>query len=296
MIENLQGIFESVNFKADTSIKLYLNDEAENYPPHWHPAMEIIMPLESIYTVDCGGHTFELQEGDILFIFPCNLHTLVAPPVGKRIIFQPDVSILHQIKEMEAIISLLSPVLLITPQSAPEIYSSVRSLLLSTTKEYSSDSPFSEAVIYSYLISMLVLIGRNYTDNVVNFDATPDKRQEYTEKFIVICDFISDHCTENLSLEEISEKAGFSKYHFSRLFKQFSGQTFYQYVSQKRIEHAQTLLSSRDMSITDVALESGFDSQSAFIRMFKLHKGMTPTQYRKMYVNGSTSPLRPIKH
>ena len=97
-----------------------------------------------------------------------------------------------------------------------------------------------------------------------------------------ITSYIDEHCTEDLTLESVADRAGFSKYHFSRLFKQFSGQTFYQYVSKKRIEQAELLLAREDMSITDVASASGFESLSAFIRMFKLIKGMTPTQYRKM--------------
>lgn len=290
MIEDLKGIFETVNFKQDTKVKLYVNDEAESYPPHWHSPMEIIMPLESIYTVECGGTTFTLQEGHIIFIFPCNMHTLTAPNKGKRIIFQPDVHILHHIKEVEAILSLMSPVMLITPETAPTIYDTIRLLLLEITEEYRNSSPLSEAVIYSKLLTMLVLMGRNYTENIVDFDVTPDKRQEYTEKFVTICDYISSHCTEELNLEQLSEMAGFSKFHFSRLFKQFSGQSFYQYVSQKRIEHAEILLASGEKSITDVAADSGFESMSAFIRMFKLQKGMTPTQFRKMYSRNSQSP------
>ena len=285
MIENLQGIFETVNFKADTRVKLYMNEDPDSYPPHWHSPMEIIMPLKNIYTVECGGKTYTLREGDIIFIFPCNLHTLTAPKSGLRIIFQPDVQILHQIKEVDGIMSLLSPVVLITPEGSPNIYEQVRDLLLEIADEYNGNAPLSEAVIYSKFLNMLVLMGRDYTDNLVDFEVTSYKKQEYTEKFITICDYISAHCTEDLNLDQLSELAGFSKYHFSRLFKQFSGQSFYSYVSQKRIEHAQMLLASGNKSITEVAIDSGFESMSAFIRMFKKQKGMTPTRFRKMHSN-----------
>ena len=285
MIENLQGIFETVNFKADTRVKLYMNEDPDSYPPHWHSPMEIIMPLKNIYTVECGGKTYTLREGDIIFIFPCNLHTLTAPKSGRRIIFQPDVQILHQIKEVDGIMSLLSPVVLITPEDSPNIYEKVRDLLLEIADEYNGNAPLSEAVIYSKFLNMLVLMGRDYTDNLVDFEVTSYKKQEYTEKFITICDYISAHCTEDLNLDQLSELAGFSKYHFSRLFKQFSGQSFYSYVSQKRIEHAQMLLASGNKSITEVAIDSGFESMSAFIRMFKKQKGMTPTRFRKMHSN-----------
>lgn len=282
MIENLQGIFETVNFKQNTKIRLYLNDEAEDYPPHWHAPMEIIMPTEGGYSVECAGQRFELEEGDIIFIFPCNLHTLYAPPKGSRIIFLPDINILHQIKELEGILSLMAPIRLVTPTNSPDIYARIKGYLLDIVNEYQGSNALAEAVIYSRLLSMLALMARNFAETSVRMDVAPDKRQEYTEKFVSICDYISSNCTEEMVLEDVAEKAGFSKFHFSRLFKQFSGQTFYQFVSQKRIEHAELLLISQEYSITDVALQSGFDSMSSFIRMFKLQKGVTPTQYRKM--------------
>lgn len=287
MIEKLDGIFETVNFKEHTKIRLYVNDEYENYPPHWHAPMEIIMPLEGPYTVDCAGHKFKLREGDIIFIFPCQLHTLTSTPVGKRIIFQPDVQILQQIKEINAIMSLMAPVQLVTQSNSPSTYGQISSLLLEIVDEYQSSAPLSETAIYARLLNILTIMGRNFTEaNVNQFDVTADKRQEYTEIFVNICDYISAHHSDNISLEQMAEKAGFSKYHFSRLFKQFSGQTFYQFLSQKRIEHAEMLLISNEYSITDVANESGFDSLSSFIRMFKLQKNMTPTEFRKMYVYG----------
>ncbi len=80
MIESLNGFFETVNYKQSTSIKLYDNNEYENYPPHWHTTMEIIMPTENIYTVECNNQTIVLREGDIILICPCCIHTLLAPP------------------------------------------------------------------------------------------------------------------------------------------------------------------------------------------------------------------------
>ncbi len=285
MIENLQGIFETVNFKEDTHLRLYMNDKVEDYPAHWHAPMEIIMPLESYYIVECANHRFELHEGDILIIFPCNLHTIYAPPSGRRIIFQPDVAPLRSLTELGATLSLMAPVRLITRSGAPDVYPEIRQLLLEIADEYQYSSFLSEAVIYSKLLQIFVLMGRYHTSNMSDFDVAADKRQEYTEKFLAICDYISVNCTENLSLDDMADLSGFSKFHFSRLFKQFSGQTFYQYLSRKRIEHAELLLAKQELTVTDVASDSGFESQSAFIRMFKQVKGMTPTQFRRMYVN-----------
>ena len=53
MIENLRGIQETVNFKPNTNIRLYINEDVEEYPAHWHAPLEIIMPLENTYQVSC---------------------------------------------------------------------------------------------------------------------------------------------------------------------------------------------------------------------------------------------------
>lgn len=283
MIENLKGIYETVNFKENTNLRLYDNDEYEDYPPHWHTPIEFIMPIENIYTAVCGDHTIILRENDIIIICPCCLHTLYAPEQGRRIIFQPDISVLRNIREIETVLSILSPVIVITPEEYPETHPQIRSLLLEIKEEYMKNTPLSEAAIYGKVLSILVLIGRNYTENTKRFDVKNNKQQEYTEKFMYICDYISAHCTENLTLDDISALAGFSKYHFTRLFKQFTNISFYKYLNQKRIAVAEKLLANPENTITDVALNSGFSSLSSFIRMFKIIKSCTPTEFRSMY-------------
>ncbi|RHC49363.1 AraC family transcriptional regulator [Hungatella hathewayi] len=106
---------------------------------------------------------------------------------------------------------------------------------------------------------------------------------KYAERFLYVCNYINEHCTEDLSLETIAGIAGFSKYHFTRLFKDFTHTSFYRYLNKKRISHAEQLLINPEYSVTEVALQSGFSSLSAFIRMFKQLKGCTPTEFKRMY-------------
>ena len=115
------------------------------------------------------------------------------------------------------------------------------------------------------------------------FDAGPQKQKEYLDRFLSICNYIDEHCTEDLSLDQVAKTAGFSKYHFTRLFKQFTNVSFYKYVNQKRIEKAAEMLTEPNISITNVALSCGFESLSSFIRMFKIVKGCSPTEFRNMY-------------
>ena len=142
MIENLNGIHETVNFKENTSFRLYENNEYENYPPHWHNSMEIIMPLENIYTIDCCNKKTVLREGDLIFIWPCCIHTLYAPENGKRIIFIVDINVIGQVKQMSAIQSLLSPLTVVTPEDYPDTHASIRDALLAIRDEYNKENLF----------------------------------------------------------------------------------------------------------------------------------------------------------
>lgn len=285
MIETLNGLFETVNYKENGSIKLYDNDKAEDYPAHWHTTLEMIMPIENGYKAECMDQTIELREGDIIVLFPGCIHTLYAPPKGRRIIFQPDTTPFRFLREFENIMTNMAPLIVITPEDYPELHPQVRDILLQIRDEYVADTPFSEIEIFSLMLKIIALIGRNYSrENQIIFeDADSYKQEEYIEKFIEICNYINDHCSEELTLDEIASRSGFSKFYFSRLFKQFTHVSFYKYVNQKRITKAELLLTEPRNSITDVALNCGFSSISSFIRMFKIIKGCTPTQFRNMY-------------
>jgi AraC-like DNA-binding protein len=285
MIETLNGIFETINYKPSTSIKLYDNDENENYPSHWHTSMEIIMPTENIYTVDCSDQLITLREGDIILISPGCVHTLYSPEKGRRIIFQPDINSFRFMKDIEALMTVISPLIVITPEDFPDIHGRVSELLIEIRDEYlNTSSSFSEVAIYSKALEAIALIGRSYADHAANREKNlPGKQEEYLEKFIEICDYIKEHCSENLSLETVADMSGFSKFYFSKLFKQFTNMSFYKYVNQKRIDKAAVLLIDPKNSVTEAALSCGFSSLSSFIRMFKIIKGCTPTEFRNMY-------------
>lgn len=283
MIEILNGIKETVVYKEMPGFLLHNNTDYEAYPEHWHTPIEIIMPVENSYDVSAMKEVFTLQEGDILFINSGVIHGMPCTIYGKRLILQMDFSLLHNVADMESTLSTIPQALLLTPDTAPAIHEQLKELMLEICREYSSDSILISASIYSKLIAMLVLIGREFAGQRNAFDMAYNKQKEHMEKFMTICNYIHEHCTENLSLDSVADLAGFSKYHFSRLFKNFTGLSFYKYLNKKRIEHAAELLVDPSLSITEVALQSGFTSLSAFIRMFKQIKDCTPTEFRNLY-------------
>ena len=283
MIHHLSGIHETADYRTDTQVCLYYNDENENYPPHWHTPFEVIMPVKNGYTAVVGEQHYELREGDILLICPGIVHELFAPESGERIIFQPSLSQI-QIRELDLLISLLRPVVLITPEEFPDFHPIAQRLMMEIKEEYFLCEPYYETAIYSRFMHILVDIGRLHgaLKHPVS-DASNSRQKDYLDKFLYITNYINEHFAENLSLEQVADLAGFSKYHFTRLFKQYTDTSFYKYLNQKRIDYAKTLLLDPDLPVIDVALQCGFSSLSAFLRMFKQLNKCTPTEFRNMY-------------
>ncbi len=95
-----------------------------------------------------------------------------------------------------------------------------------------------------------------------------------------VTDFIQAHLDQALSLEQLAQQAGLSPYHFSRLFRQTTGESPHQFVLGQRIECARQLLTQTDAPLAQVALQSGFASQSHLSSVFKRCLGLTPRAYR----------------
>ncbi|RBP36620.1 AraC-like DNA-binding protein [Roseimicrobium gellanilyticum] len=82
------------------------------------------------------------------------------------------------------------------------------------------------------------------------------------------------------SLEELAKTVGVSPFQLSRSFHQHHGVTIPGYVRRLRMNRAAELLSSTNLSVTEIALEVGYQSLSAFVRGFQREQGRVPTRYR----------------
>jgi AraC-like DNA-binding protein len=92
--------------------------------------------------------------------------------------------------------------------------------------------------------------------------------------------YIDAHYKEQLDLDNISDEAYFSKFHFIRTFKSIYGKTPHQYLTAVRIDAAKLLL-KEEAQVSAVCLELGFESISSFSGLFKRHTGLTPSEYRQ---------------
>ncbi len=93
--------------------------------------------------------------------------------------------------------------------------------------------------------------------------------------------FIIDHQTEELSLEQVAKSVNTSKFYFCKIFKKATGINFTDYLSRVRTERAKNLLLNPNLRVSEIAYEVGFQSLTHFNRVFKRILGRSPTDYRE---------------
>lgn len=93
-------------------------------------------------------------------------------------------------------------------------------------------------------------------------------------------DHIDRHYREDLDLDQLAAVAGVSKYHFARSFEIAYGETPIRYVTRRRVERAQDLLRSANLTVTEVCMAVGFASLGSFSSRFAQLVGEAPTAYR----------------
>ncbi|QAY68258.1 response regulator transcription factor [Paenibacillus protaetiae] len=99
-------------------------------------------------------------------------------------------------------------------------------------------------------------------------------------------DFIRGHFREELSLEQAAEHVHLNPYYFSKLFKQYIGESFIDFITRIRIEEAQALITEGRLSLKEISYSIGYKDPNYFSRVFKKVAGLSPSEYRsQQYLN-----------
>ena len=106
--------------------------------------------------------------------------------------------------------------------------------------------------------------------------------EDYIKRINTILQFIDENLDSELSLETVANVGFYSPFHFHRIFKAITNETLNSYITRKRIEKtASILLHQKNVSITELSLQYGFNSNSSFTRTFKKFYGLSPSEFRK---------------
>lgn len=158
-------------------------------------------------------------------------------------------------------------------------YEEMRNTFLCMKKEFADGNPKEWIVAEPAAQLLLSLLYQHYNEKK---EITESEAYSYASGSIQKAfSYINEHFAEKITLEDVAQASSLSRTYLSKYFKNMTGQTLFAYIQQTRIKYASYLLQTGEKSMTDIALESGFESVSYFNRIFKKYYGVTPGQLRK---------------
>lgn len=272
--------------------------EREGYriAPHWHFHIELIYMAHGVAKAVIGSDVYELREGDLLIVFPCEVHSVsVAAGVPSRhyvIGFDPE--LLRPMPSLAFQLGYMLPYAASLKERKQVVasFSTGREPMLPLIdelyEEYRTKPHGFELTVASGIYRMIVRLLREHAlSSLGEFGLSG--RTGTLEKFRDTLIFMNENAHMNLTASDAAKRGMMSYSRLASLFKETMHTTFSLYLMFLRIRRAEQLLLDSSVSITQIALDSGFHSPSYFIKQFKRAKSLSPLQYRKKMMTGLPS-------
>ena len=138
-----------------------------------------------------------------------------------------------------------------------------------------------DAYLESLCVAILAHLSRTYGELPDTFGAKVDGLASWRLRRVI--DYVAASLSGPISLTDLAGVAGLSRMHFAAQFRRSTGLRPHEYVQGRRIDHAQQLLASSDLSLIEIALSAGFANQAHFSRVFKRFAGTTPSAWRALH-------------
>lgn len=106
---------------------------------------------------------------------------------------------------------------------------------------------------------------------------------ETFRRMLLSREYLAENYSDPITLTEAAAHACFSPYHYQRLFTRAFGESPLEFLTRIRLEHAQTLLRSSDVTVSEICMEVGYSSLGSFSTLFARRFGCPPTEFRKVF-------------
>lgn len=265
-------------------------------PFHWHSHIEILYFTSGKARVYAGNHWINVSKGHLIIINAKEVHSVEAPggAANKHTVigFEPEFlqSAINSSLEMKYLLPFI--IESITNDRVINIDklkgNPVQLLIDEIQQEYKSKQYGFELAMKANICRLFLWILRYWHYNGVNIG---DDYHIYSSNMLrlnKILDHLNTHFREDLSGKEIAKMCYLSYRNFSRIFKSVTNKTFSGYIINLKLNEAEKLMLTTDLSISGIAAKSGFNDTSYFIKQFKRVKGVPPQQYRYLVLNRET--------
>ena len=231
-----------------------------------HKNIELLHFTGGSGSVLCGENTYDVAPGDLVVVNSYLAHRVDA----KEDITYDCLIVYDDFCQENGIDTAM------TQFDAKLTDPKVSALYQAVIDAYSDRDALRQARVRCGILQLLILLCAEHSRQ----RSTSITEDQAFQSVISAIGYIKDHLQEKLTVEQIAQSAGFSKFYFTRLFKRVTGCTLVQYINLLRCETAKELLRDRNHTVKEVALLCGFDNLSYFTSVFKKNTGYLPNAYK----------------
>jgi AraC-like DNA-binding protein len=135
-------------------------------------------------------------------------------------------------------------------------------------------------------IDLLFMVYNCFKQPIEQKEECSSQKERRVQELIT---FLEEHYTEDINMEDLEKYLYVNKYYLSRIFREVTGVTIFNYLYQRRVNQAKIMfLMHKKRSVTDVSYQLGFKHLTHFSRVFRQYEGCTPEEYRKQIKTSTT--------
>lgn len=245
---------------------------------HWHPEHEILHVRKGSIRIRLNETVFMLHAGDVLFIPGGTIHS-GEPTDCRYTCILTNLSLL--MKKSDACTPVAERISCGSIRIEPMLgridprFSSLCEEMLAIYHAHTEGYPFMIKGLIHLFFGRVLELGCYTEQNAEKSDSGTS-----SGKMKSVIGYIQGHYESRLRLETLAAQVNLSPNHFCRSFKEVTGYTPFEYIQQYRLIKAQYALKSTEMTVTEIAMDCGFNDASHFIRQFREAYGITPKQFR----------------
>lgn len=256
-----------LNYKKTDAMLDITDRKLHHVAPHLHGVLEMVYVTEGTLEIGVGTELYHMKEGDFAVVFPDLIHhyQVFSEGANRGYYVQAANSMCATFSETISKWCPANPVI-----KKDMICKEAQNAIMELVHLPNDETIMAQAYIQIILAKCIPLFELIQKDEVGQDDLV----------YQTVA-YISSHFREEVTLGMMAEDIGVSKYVLSRIFSKTFHRNFNQYLNDERLNYAIRCLEHSDLSITQICMDSGFDSQRTFNRVFKERYKVAPREYRK---------------
>lgn len=288
MKRELRTTFDTRQYMLSEDFEIYYYND-RNLPTlrdHTHNYYEFYFFLGGDVSIYIEGIRYALKPGDMILIPPGMHHHVFVHNLDlpyQRIIFWISQAYAERLSEVSLDYGYLAKHVISNKRYIYHYdlieFNTIQSKAFQLIDEIHFERFGKEAKV-SLLVNDLIL----HINRTVYEQENPNAPREEQRLYQNIISYIENHLEEPLSLDLLANEFYVSKYHIAHVFKENIGLSVHQYISKKRLALSRDAILS-NVPISDAYLRCGFGDYSSFFRAFKKEYGVSPKEYRELYMH-----------